>query len=73
MIQALFTSTLMGQEAGATGQTYEIKCTVAENVQLQAATVAQRKIAEDAKAETMAATVAKLVRERVDAGFAEAK
>jgi hypothetical protein len=30
MVQALLASTLMGQQAGAIGQKYEIKCTDAE-------------------------------------------
>jgi hypothetical protein len=68
MLQALLASSLVGQQAAASsGQTYEIRCNASEYAQLQAATLAQRSNAEEVKATSMAANIAKLVREQVDA------
>jgi len=74
MLQALLASSLAGQQAMASSeQTYQIRCNATEYAQLQAATLAQRTTADPVKAETMAVTVAKLVRETVDAKYAEAQ
>jgi hypothetical protein len=74
MLQALLVASLAGQQQAVAGtETYQIKCSSAEYAQLQAATLAQRNNAEQAKAETMAVTVAKLVREQVDAKYEEAQ
>ena len=68
MLQALLASTLVSQQtAVSNGQTYQIKCSASEYQQLQAATLAQRSNAEEVKATNMAANIAKLVREQVDA------